>query len=196
MKLGHTYFIWSQNTNSGVETKVQGGIHVFKTFYFIKHLKTKKAAELDNKLIRGEWILWLGMWVCGKSAKTCVTHTRSDFVLAGTKMVLRLHWKWALSPDGGRGGGSPIYWHMGMCHCSGYGFQTIQSRTGCINHRNFGSEQLGIKFCNFYKLFSTGCNNSSQMRIGLIGFWCMWRSSWFTGLTCLEQVIKIKPLLV
>ena len=78
-------------------------------------------------------------------------------------------------------GGTPIYWLYGMCRCSCYGFQTFQSRTGCINHWNFCLEQ-GIKFCNFYKLFSTGCNNSFRMRIGLTGFWCRWSFSWFTGL--------------
>ena len=42
-------------------------------------------------------------------------------------------------------GDTPIY---GMCRCSGYSFQTIQFRTGCINHGNVCLEQ-SIKFTNF-----------------------------------------------
>ena len=53
----------------------------------------------------------------------------------------------------------------GMCRCSGYGFQTIQFRTGC----KFCQKQ-GTKLCNVYKQISTGCNNSSRMRIGLTGY--------------------------
>ena len=80
-------------------------------------------------------------------------------------------------------GSLPYINYTNMCRCPGYGFQTIQSRTGCINHGNFCLEQ-GIKFCNIRKLFFTGCNNSSRMRIGLTGFWGKWNLNfeWFTGL--------------
>ena len=67
------------------------------------------------------------------------------------------------------GGIRPYIDYKGMCHCSGYGFQTIQSRTGCINQGNFCLEQ-GVKVCNIYKLVSTGCKNFSRMRTGLTGF--------------------------
>ena len=63
--------------------------------------------------------------------------------------------------------------YAGKYRCSRYGFQTIQSKTGCINHKNFRLEQ-DIKCCNIYKLFSTRCKNPSWIRIGVIGFWCTW----------------------
>ena len=66
--------------------------------------------------------------------------------------------------------------YTGMCHCWGYGFQTIQSRTRRINHGNFCLEQ-GIEFCNIYKLFSAEYNNAFRMRIGLTEFWCTWFTS-------------------
>ena len=47
----------------------------------------------------------------------------------------------------------------------------VQDRNfrGCINHRIFCLEQ-DFKFCIIYKLFSTGCNNSSRIKIGLTLF--------------------------
>ena len=44
-----------------------------------------------------------------------------------------------------------------MCRYSGYGFQTIQFRTGCIKHKHFCLKQ-GIKFCNIYKQFDPNEN--------------------------------------
>ena len=37
--------------------------------------------------------------------------------------------------DGGEGGGGvlPYMSYIGMCHCEGYGFQAVYSRTGYIN---------------------------------------------------------------
>ena len=63
----------------------------------------------------------------------------------------------------------PFIDYTNMCRCSGYGFQNnqVKNRVRKYNHGNFSFFCLeqGIKFCNIYKLFSTGCNNSSRMRI-------------------------------
>ena len=77
---------------------------------------------------------------------------------------IRLHvhynYKINIGDPSREGASTPINYidYTGMCHCSGYVFQTIQSRTGCINQGNFCLEQ-STKFCNIYKLFKTGCNN-------------------------------------
>ena len=95
----------------------------------------------------------------------------TNLPLPNYSLTVKYSVRQCLWPGRGRGFSHILIIRLNMCRCAS--FQNIQYRKEYINHLNYCLEQ-DIKLCNIYKLFGTGCNNSSGMRIGLTRFWCTW----------------------